>query len=326
MQLRAPPRHEMIAARLAFVTGAVCLATLLTYGGRWMWFCDLLVTFRTHFAGLLVLALIAAIAIRRWRIATAAAFAFALNAWPLYGAFVAPESPAVSAPRPLRVVAFNVHISNVDVREIARYLDSLAADVVVLEEFAFSNAEPLSKLLPRLPHRYLAEQDGVWGVAVFSRWPLESPQPVAAPDGRPFAARVDLDLGDRSVRLYGAHLNWPLVPAMAAIRNGQLRTLAGELAQCPQACVAAGDFNVTPWSSHFRDLLTTPGVRDCAAGQGLLYTWAPRLPAVLRIRIDQCLVVGAVEVAGVRVGASVGSDHFATVNDLRIGAPPTHGP
>ena len=50
-------------------------------------------------------------------------------------------------------------------------------------------------------------------------------------------------------------------------------------------------------------------------------TWFSGLPAVLRIRIDQCLVAGAVGIADVRIGASVGSDHFATINDLLIGGP-----
>jgi endonuclease/exonuclease/phosphatase (EEP) superfamily protein YafD len=86
--------------------------------------------------------------------------------------------------------------------------------------------------------------------------------------------------------------------------------------------VVVGDFNVTPWSSHFRDVLEVPGVRDCAAGRGHLTTWPSGLPALLRIRIDQCLAAGAVGVVDVRVGESVGSDHLATVNDLVIGAAP----
>jgi hypothetical protein len=39
---------------------------------------------------------------------------------------------------------------------------------------------------------------------------------------------------------------------------------------------------------------------------------------VLRIRIDQCIVSGAVGIADVRVGQSAGSDHFATINDLSV--------
>ena len=105
------------------------------------------------------------------------------------------------------------------------------------------------------------------------------------------------------------------------VRNAQLQAVASELADCPHACVIVGDFNVPPWSSHFRDVLKNPDIHDCAAGRGFLTTWSSSLPAILRIRIDQCLMAGAASVAGVRVGVSAGSDHFATVNDLLISGP-----
>jgi endonuclease/exonuclease/phosphatase (EEP) superfamily protein YafD len=44
------------------------------------------------------------------------------------------------------------------------------------------------------------------------------------------------------------------------------------------------------------------------------------LPATLRIRIDHCLIAGAAAVTDVRVGKSMGSDHFATIDDPLIGA------
>jgi endonuclease/exonuclease/phosphatase (EEP) superfamily protein YafD len=307
-----------VARPLAFGTGLVCVVSLLAYLGRWSWACDLLGTFRTHFAWLLCLALVTAAAIRHWRIAGVAAAGLVLNLWPVYSAFFAPAATPVPNARAVRVIAFNVNISNDRLTDIAGYLDSMAADVAVLEEVSPANAEKLAALLPRLPHRYSAEKDGVWGVLILSRWPLIAPQP-ATQDGRRFAARVDIDLGDRIFRLYGVHLNWPVMPATASVRNAQLELLGRELSECPHACIAVGDFNVTPWSSHFRDVLNNSGVHDCAAGHGLSGTWPSSLPAVLRIRIDQCLVAGAVSVADVRVGKSVGSDHFATINDLLVG-------
>jgi endonuclease/exonuclease/phosphatase (EEP) superfamily protein YafD len=310
----------MIARPLAFGIGAVCLATLLAYGGRWLWACELLVNFRAHFALLLSFALVIAAVIRQWRIAGVAALGLVFNVWPMYGAFFGPVTLPASNARAVRVAAFNVHIANANLPGIAAYLESLAVDVAVLEELPPAKAEKLAALLPRLPHRYVAEREGTWGVAILSRWPLIAPQP-AMRDGLRFAARVDVDLGDRKLRLYGAHLYWPVLPGTARLRNAQLQALGRELSECPQACVAVGDFNVTPWSSHFRDMLKSKGVRDCAAGLGLLTTWSTGLPAVLRIRIDQCLAAGAVSVADVRVGDSVGSDHFATINDLRIGLP-----
>jgi endonuclease/exonuclease/phosphatase (EEP) superfamily protein YafD len=308
------------ARPLAFFTGAVCLATLLGYGGRWSWACDLLANFRTHFALLLGFALLMAIEVRQWRIAGLAALGLVLNVWPMYGAFFGPKAPPASNARAVRVAAFNVHIGNGNLPGIAAYLESLAVDVAVLEELPPAAGEKLAALLPRLPYRYVAEREGTWGVVILSRWPLIAPQP-ATRDGQRFAARVDVDLGDRKLRLYGAHLHWPVIPDTARVRNAQLRALGRELAECPQACVAIGDFNVTPWSSHFRDVLKHNGVHDCAAGRGLLTTWSASLPAMLRIRIDHCLTAGAVGVAGVRVGESVGSDHFATINDLLISGP-----
>ena len=310
----------MIARPLAFFAGALCLATLLAYGGRWLWACDLLANFRTHYALLLGLALATAVAFREWRIAGVAALGIVLNVWPMYGAFFGPSAPPVSNARAVRIAAFNVYVGNDNLPGIAAYLESQAVDVAVLEELSPAKAEQLAALLPRLPHRYLAERDGLWGVVILSRWPLISPQ-AATRDGLPFAAHAEIDLGDRKLHLYGAHLHWPVTPALARARNSQLQALGRELAECPYACVAIGDFNITPWSSHFRDVLESDGVHDCAAGRGLLTTWPAGLPAVLRIRIDQCLAAGAVSVADVQVGESAGSDHIATVNDLRIGLP-----
>jgi endonuclease/exonuclease/phosphatase (EEP) superfamily protein YafD len=276
-----------------------------------------LVNFRTHYALSLSAALVLALALRQWRIAGVAAMGLALSVWPMYSAFFGAQTSPASGARAVRVAEFNVNIANDDLPGIAAYLESLAADVVVLAELSPAKADQLAALLPRLPHRYLAAHDGVLGVAILSRWPLIAPQP-STRGGLPFAARVDVDLGDRKLRLYGAHLYWPVMPATARVRNVQLEALGRELSSCPHACVAVGDFNVTPWSSHFRDLLKTAGVRDCAAGRGLLGTWFSGLPEMLRIRIDQCLIAGKVSVADVRVGASVGSDHFATIDDLLI--------
>jgi endonuclease/exonuclease/phosphatase (EEP) superfamily protein YafD len=316
----APSQNELFARPLAFATGAVLLATSIAFLGRWSWVGDLLVNFRTHYMLLLGIALAGALACRHWRIAGAAIAGLGLNAWPVSAAFLAPESPPIADGRAVRIVSFNKHISNDHLQEVAAYLDSLEADVVVLQEMEPASADRFPELLPRFPHGYIAVRDGVFGIVVLSRWPLIAPQ-LASRDEVVFAARAEVDLGDRTFHLYGSHLYWPVAPESANVRNEQLRALGLELAECPHACVAVGDFNVTPWSSHFRSMFDSREVRDCAAGRGLLSTWSSDLPAPLRIRIDHCLVAGAAAVADIRVGASAGSDHFATINDLLIGGP-----
>jgi len=113
------------------------------------------------------------------------------------------------------------------------------------------------------------------------------------------------------------HLLWPLTPMAAGQRNRQMAALGAALAGCRGSCVTVGDFNVTRWSPHFQQLLRDSRMRDCARGLFVPQTW-PSWPVPLRIRIDQCLVNGGAEVAGVATGPDLGSDHLPTINDLRI--------
>ena len=307
---------SVLARPLAFGTGVLCLVSAVAYGGRWSWICELLVNLRTHLAMLLGLALVVAVVLRHWRIAGVAVVGIALNVWPLTTLYGATTPPATGG-QAVRLVAFNVNVGNRDLAGIAAYLDSLTPDVVVLEEVTTASVERLIASLPKLQHHFVAVEEGVRGVLILSRFPLVSTQLVTS-EGVMYGARVDVDLGDRQFRLYGVHLNWPVVMPAERQRNAQLVALGQELVACPGACVAVGDFNVTPWSSHFRDVVKLPGVRDCAAGRGWLPTWNSGLPSILRIRIDQCLASGTTGVVDVRVGQSVGSDHFATINELKF--------
>ena len=246
--------RRVVARPLAFYTGVVCVATLLAFAGRWSWFCDLLVNFRTHYALLLLVAFTAAGVLRCWRVAGVAAVGLALNLWPMHGAFAGSQPPPVAGARSVRLVSFNVHVANGDMARVAAYLESLQADIVVFQEMTRANADRVAELLPRLSHRYPAGDPVAPDVLMLSRWPLVAPQ-LATREGLVLGVRADVDLGDRRLRLYGAHLYWPVVPESARVRNAQLAALGRELAECRGPCVVVGDFNVTPWSSHYRDLL-----------------------------------------------------------------------
>ena len=79
--------------------------------------------------------------------------------------------------------------------------------------------------------------------------------------------------------------------------------------------IVAGDFNVTPWSPHFRDLLKAAGLRNAACGPGYLATW-PRWFWPARIPIDHVLLKGPWAVTTLRLGPAFGSDHYPIIADL----------
>ena len=112
----------------------------------------------------------------------------------------------------------------------------------------------------------------------------------------------------------------PTEPEDSRERNYQLDHIGATVEGVAGPVIVAGDFNTTPWSPHFRDLLATTGLRDAGTGRGWLPTWPGRLgPA--GIPIDHVLVRGEVAVTGLRRGPDVGSDHYPLIADLRVGGP-----
>ena len=152
---------------------------------------------------------------------------------------------------------------------------------------------------------------------IFSRWPLLEKQPVAlAPQGVN-GSHVVLDWRGTRVGLLGVHLHWPLGSANSRLRNEELDGIAAFAGSRKEPLLVAGDFNVTPWSTHFRGAVARSGLGDCAQGSGFAPTWpAQFLP--LGIRIDHCLASREWSRIDVRTGPSLGSDHRPLIADLNL--------
>jgi len=228
-------------------------------------------------------------------------------------------SPSVTLAdgRPVRVVSFNVAFFNRDFAALGPFLESLHADVIALQEMPPERLPALLADLPDYPHRFLDANLDQYGVVVISRWPLVERHSVElGVTGRP-AARVTVEFPDARLDLTAVHLMWPIGAEVSRQRDAQMVALARVARDCRGACVMVGDFNVTRWSPRFQDLLRDSGLRDCAQGLFAPPTW-PSWPLPLRIRIDQCLANRAVEVDRLAAGPAAGSDHLATINELRI--------
>jgi endonuclease/exonuclease/phosphatase (EEP) superfamily protein YafD len=103
---------------------------------------------------------------------------------------------------------------------------------------------------------------------------------------------------------------------LAAMRNDVFRALPDAIAKIsPGPIIVAGDFNCTPWSPLFADLLAATGLHDSALGFGTWPTWYSSL-LPLGIKIDHVLVAHGVAVRNHQVGHDVGSDHFPVIVDL----------
>lgn len=308
----------MLGRRLALV-GLLTLwcALIAAAMGRYAWPLDLFAHFRVQHTMLFLVVAIALFALRRPLLAACSILGAVLAAIPIVSYMGAPTARAEAGSANFRVVAFNTWLRNHDYARIGRFLEQTQADVIVLEELSRQEAIELSAYLPSFPHSHIQLQPRRYGAIVFARWPIASAESLAMSDGPARADCVTLDWRGTPVTVLGVHLHWPLGPTNSRLRNQELESIASFAAATGGPLIVAGDFNITPWSSHFRAALDRSGLRDCAAGHGLAPSWPAQVPP-LGIRIDHCWASKHWRSTDVRMGPSVGSDHLPLIADLAL--------
>jgi endonuclease/exonuclease/phosphatase (EEP) superfamily protein YafD len=303
--------RKLALASLLILWCALLAATL----GRYLWLLDLFSHFRVQYTMLFLIVAIMLFAMRRPGLAVVSIIGAVLSAIPIVSYLGVPPARAAAGSANFRIVAFNTWFRNHDYAAIGRFLEQAQADVVVLEELSRQQAADLSAYLSSYPHSHMPAQPRRYGAVVFARWPILAAEPLALAEGPARAAKVTLDWRGTPVTVLGVHLHWPLGPTNSRLRNQELEGIASFAAATPGPLIVAGDFNVTPWSSHFREALARSALNDCAAGQGLAPSWPAQAPP-LGIRIDHCWASKHWRTTDVRTGPGLGSDHLPLIADL----------
>jgi len=219
--------------------------------------------------------------------------------------FVLPleSAPAVQAPakeRSLQVTSFNVHLENNRLAEIEAWLTRTDSDVVALLEVTPEMEPLLAHLKLRYPHAWVEPRGDAFGVAVFSRWPVQAGQVHMPARGTPFFTGTLLWQDRQPVALAVLHPMPPVTSEDLATRDWQIAQVAQALPrELPR--VLMGDFNATPWSQGLRQLKGEGWVR--ASGLQPTHSLWGGLP------IDHILVSAQWATVSASVGPSLGSDH-----------------
>lgn len=163
----------MLRAPLAFLVAAcsagVVGASLVGLMGRWFWLFDLFSPFRLQYAALLLVACVALLVLRSWRLSAVVGVLFVLHLISLQALVVDPSQPDGTGPS-LRAIQFNVLTSNVESEEAGRWLASQNADIIVAQETNQRWQVHLTELLPAmelLPSQ--TARNNNFGMSVFVR-------------------------------------------------------------------------------------------------------------------------------------------------------------
>lgn len=307
------PRRIRLALRLLAIISVFGFALFIAIGafGRFHWAAELFTHFRVQAttAGIGIVVVCAAL---RMRVGTSLACVLvAIHAYPLLPYLPRMTAPLAPGTPQVRLLQINVHTANRDHEAVLRAITDAAPDIVGLVEVSERWLTALAPLHARYPYRIEHPQDDNFGIALFSRFPIENMQLRPLDDDSNIVMITgDFSLGSTPVTIAVAHPVPPVSGSYSAHRNNQFVRLSKILRQFDgREIILLGDLNTTPWSPTYRQFEQSAQLKNGALGHGLFPTW-PTTQPLLMIPLDHCLVSSGLRVTSFEVGSAVGSDHL----------------
>lgn len=307
------------------LTVIIAVGTLGGLGGGWWWRLELFCHFQIQYALGSVCALLCFALMRRRNGALAAGLILLINLYWLVPLYIPNESSGTAvetrsgtqATASLKLVYANVDTGNLDTQRLLDLVQKEAPDLVLLAEVNDRWTKALAGLDRRYPHRVVHPQIDNFGIGGWSRYRLEVGAIRFWGDANLPSFEAQFRHQGRLITILLTHPLPPMRKRLADLRNQQLRTLAGIAKSHGEGTILIGDFNTTPFTPIFSEVLTTSGLCDSTRGFGPQPSWPADLPWLLRIPIDHCLHSPDLVIVERRLGPDIGSDHLPLVLEFR---------
>lgn len=300
------------------LAGLLLFVSLVGFLGKLFWAFDLLSHFRVQYLQLGLLVAGFCLWVRRNKCAVVLLLIAAFNYIFIYPFYLGkPAAPAPGAPKSTRIMHLNLNAANGNAEAVKQTVEQVNADLLVFAEVTPGWAFELSGLSERYPHHIVKPRENAFGIAILSRLPLsrEREEILGSAEVPSLLATVHLPEGD--LALIGTHPPPPFNAVFSAHRNNQFQALAAAVREQKDPVLLIGDLNCSPWSPHFRQLLSDAGLRNSMKGFGFQSTWPASNPFV-RIPIDHALHDSRVLIRNRIVGSDVGSDHLPLILEIAL--------
>ncbi|MBU2713408.1 endonuclease/exonuclease/phosphatase family protein [Zooshikella harenae] len=312
---------------LFLIGGTFC--SVLAYWGSSHWWLELLTHFRAFYFFSGIVALLWLIATRRYLLSVLALVILLLN-WQVPMLYLPPSAVSFNGTealaehvnkkrKPIVIYHANILSSNTQYQKLIQQLSDYRPDIIILQEVTEAWLKAIKEGLADYPYQLTKPEEGNFGIALFSRFPLTSRQTVQLSNtGLPsIFASVQTTQGELAV--FTTHPLPPVSVSYSLLRDFQLEATAKFLQSIVAPYVLVGDLNTTPWSPAFTQLMKRANLKNARQGMGILPTWPAPLP-LLRIPIDHVLHSEKIQIISMEVADNIGSDHLPIVAKMNLTA------
>jgi endonuclease/exonuclease/phosphatase (EEP) superfamily protein YafD len=294
--------------------------SLAAFLGKWVWWLDVLANFRAQYVvGLAVLGLV--IVMSRWRKTGYAILGVALvNLLVVLPLYIGSPAEAKLEAFSIRVMSYNLLSTNENYPEVIEYIESVDPDLILLHEA--SRPWEVAMEAAELDYQIIRPRsdDLIFGTLVLVKG--DAVEAISYGFAASSARAVELEYTPEgwatTLAVLGTHPLAPTDQERADLRDAQLGFAAKWATSRNGAFVVVGDFNATPWSWPFRQLIDSSDLRNSQRGFGLQPTFSAESNLLLRVPIDHLLHSPALEVTDRELGPPLGSDHFPLLVDLQL--------
>jgi len=288
--------RKAVLSMLALGAFGISFALLGGYLGALHPLGDSLAIFRPHAALALAFLGLLLIPLRAWAAASLSLALAGVAGLPVLAMALPERAPTATE---IRVYAKNVLFGRGDNdRLVADILES-GADIVLLQELNATRGVLQTALNDSHPYRHICQFSASSGIAIFSRWPLETPH--CSVHRTLAAARVATP--DGPVWAISTHLQWPYPFGQRHALDHEMAFLRG----LDGPVIIGGDFNMAPWGQSVRDMSEATGTRLLGP---MHVTIEPR---GVPLSIDHVLTTGE---GRTERRPRLGSDHFGIFAEI----------
>lgn len=314
----AQPKSKLaagIAVRIERAGYLLAVITLFSMLAQWHWTADLLCNFRVQFVLLFAAAVLCLLLFRRWKTVFVFAVFLAINAAFIWNYL--PTKTPVRTDKSLRIMSANVLSTNTNYEAMAKAIAEGNPHIVALIEVSPEIAEYFEDNATNYPYRHFLARKDNFGIGIMSRVPLTKVESLQSEPLNLPSYRISFESGGETYELIATHPIPPIGSTQTLNRDNQLLQMAESFTQDDNR-ILMGDFNMTPWSPRFQEILSKGNLVDSGAGFGLNPTWTVFPTLLGGIRIDHILVSPEIKTNNHGVLAIPGSDHSAVVIDIEV--------
>lgn len=210
----------------------------------------------------------------------------------------------------VKLLSANVLSRNEEYDRLIELINDEQPDIIFLQEISPRWLVALEPVRADYPYSYAEPRYDNFGIAMYSRRPLDSVIHVATPPLDYPTIIATLTVNGAPLTLINTHPTIPLTRSGFEARNLQLQNIAEIVTATQGNVILSGDLNTTLWSPAYRMLEESTGLKNARQGAGIVPTWPTFIPFAM-IPIDHVLVSKDIRVVGIERRRLSGSDHLS---------------